>query len=139
VILAAAKIAGLAKSIKLAVPWRWRLLPMAPLAFPKVDKVVGPGSIYLTLAKKHLFGVVGIDGLYGPSEVVVLADEGASAAQVAADLIAQAEHGADSFVCLVTASAQIASDVQDEVKQQVAASPRAKSFWNRCKMRSFAS
>lgn len=126
VILAAAKIAGVTEIYKIGGAVAMAAFAYGTASIPKVDKVVGPGSIYLTLAKKHLFGVVGIDGLYGPSEVAILADEGASPAQIAADLIAQAEHGADSFVCLVTASAPIASEVQQEIKAQVAASSRAK-------------
>jgi histidinol dehydrogenase len=123
-ILAAAKIAGITEIYKIGGAAAMAAFAYGTAAVPKVDKVVGPGSIYLTLAKKHLFGVVGIDGLYGPSEVVIVADEGAKPAQIAADLIAQAEHGADSFVCLLTASAQIASDVQNEVEMQILSAPR---------------
>jgi histidinol dehydrogenase len=125
-ILAAAKIAGITEVYKIGGAVAMAAFAYGTGTVPKVDKVVGPGSIYLTLAKKHLFGVVGIDGLYGPSEVAILADEGASPAQVAADLIAQAEHGADSFVCLVTASAQIAAAVQGEVQAQILGSPRGR-------------
>ena len=123
-ILAAAKIAGISEIYKIGGAAAMAAFAYGTATVPKVDKVVGPGSIYLTLAKKHLFGVVGIDGLYGPSEVVIVADEGANPAQIAADLIAQAEHGADSFVCLLTASAEIAQNVQIEVEIQILGSPR---------------
>ncbi|HEY0073644.1 MAG TPA: histidinol dehydrogenase, partial [Abditibacteriaceae bacterium] len=94
----------------------------------KVDKIVGPGSIYVTLAKKYLYGTVGIDGLYGPSEVVVLADSAPEtlslSPQLAADLIAQAEHGADSFVCFVSPSREICNAVLRQVEAQVERSSR---------------
>jgi histidinol dehydrogenase len=90
----------------------------------KVDKIVGPGSIWVTLAKKLVFGDVGIEGLYGPSEVVVVADETASPGLVAADLIAQAEHMNDSPVFLVTTAPDLAEAVQAELVQQVSDLPR---------------
>jgi histidinol dehydrogenase len=125
VILAAAKIAGIEEIYKVGGAVAMAAFAYGTDTIPKVDKVVGPGSIYLTLAKKHLFGTVGIDGLYGPSEVAIVADEGANPAQVAADLIAQAEHGADSFVCLLSHCRDLVEKVQDEVRAQTAASPRA--------------
>jgi histidinol dehydrogenase len=91
----------------------------------KVDKIVGPGSIWVTLAKKLVFGEVGIEGLYGPSEVVILADETASARLVAADLIAQAEHMNDSPVFLVTTSADLVQGVTAELERQLDDLPRA--------------
>jgi histidinol dehydrogenase len=86
---------------------------------PKVDKVFGPGSIWVTLAKKLVYGDVGIEGLYGPSEVVVLADAEADARLIAADLLAQAEHNVDSPVFLVTPSEPLAESVQQELKKQL--------------------
>jgi histidinol dehydrogenase len=91
---------------------------------PKVDKIVGPGSIWVTLAKKLVFGDVGIEGLYGPSEVVVIADETASPKLVAADLIAQAEHMNDSPVFLVTTAPNLVEAVQSELAQQLSNLPR---------------
>ncbi|RYG61421.1 histidinol dehydrogenase, partial [bacterium] len=125
-ILAAAKIAGISEIYKIGGAVAMAAFAYGTDSVARVDKLVGPGSIYLTLAKKYLYGIVGIDGLYGPSEVTILADEGARPAQVAADLIAQAEHGSDSFVCLITASARIAADVQAEIQAQLLGSPRAK-------------
>ncbi len=124
-ILAAAHIAGISEIYKIGGAAAMAALAYGTPTVKKVDKIVGPANIYGTLAKKHLFGVVGIDGLYGPSEVAIVADEGANPAQIAADLIAQAEHGSDSFVCLLTASAQIAREVQSEIEAQIESSPRA--------------
>jgi len=85
----------------------------------KVDKVVGPGSVWVTLAKKLVYGQVGIEGLYGPSEVAILADESADARLVAADLLAQAEHMADSPVFLATPSKTLVEAVQQELAKQL--------------------
>jgi histidinol dehydrogenase len=97
---------------------------IAALAFgtesvPRVDKVYGPGNIYVLLAKKLLYGVVGIDGLYGPSEVMIIADETADPAYCAADLIAQAEHDPLASAVLVTTSPDLADKVIREVKKQL--------------------
>ncbi len=124
-ILAAAHLAGIAEIYKIGGAVAMAAFAHGTGTVKRVDKVVGPGSIYLTLAKKYLFGTVGIDGLYGPSEVAILADAGANPAQIAADLIAQAEHGDDSFVCLLTASRPIADAVRGEIEAQIAASSRA--------------
>jgi histidinol dehydrogenase len=83
-----------------------------------VDKIVGPGNTYVQLAKKELYGIVDIDSFAGPSEVIVLADDSAEPAQVAAELLAQAEHAPGSCL-LVTASAKLAADVQTEVESQL--------------------
>jgi histidinol dehydrogenase len=93
-------------------------------SIPSVDKVCGPGNIYVTLAKKLLYGVVGIDGLYGPSEVLIIADNTANPAYCAADLLAQAEHGTLSAAILVTTSKSLASKVEHEIQQQLEKLPR---------------
>jgi histidinol dehydrogenase len=85
---------------------------------PRVDKITGPGNRFVAAAKKLVFGAVGIDSIAGPSEVVVVADETAHADFVAADLLAQAEHGADASAVLVTTSAQLASSVARELERQ---------------------
>lgn len=125
-ILAAAKVAGIEEIYKIGGAAAMAALAYGTDTVEKVDKIVGPGSIYVTLAKKYLYGTVGIDGLYGPSEVVVLADEETLhlAPQLAADLIAQAEHGADSFVCFVSPSREICDAVANQVEAQVARSSR---------------
>lgn len=85
----------------------------------KVDKIVGPGNRYVTAAKKAVFGDVGIDFLAGPSEIVIIADERADAACVAADLLAEAEHDEDAMAVLITTSKQLAEEVADAVEQQL--------------------
>ena len=125
VILAAAHVAGISEIYKIGAAAAMAALAYGTESIPRVDKLVGPGSIYLTLAKKHLYGTVGVDGLYGPSEVAIIADTGANAAQIAADLLAQAEHGADSFVAFLTPSAEFLRTVEAEIERQFQDSPRA--------------
>jgi histidinol dehydrogenase len=96
---------------------------VAALAFgtqtvPRVDKITGPGNKYVTAAKKLVFGVVGIDSIAGPSEVVIIADESARADFIAADLLAQAEHGEDASALLITTSEALAQAVAGEVDRQ---------------------
>ena len=93
-------------------------------AIPRVDKITGPGNKYVAAAKKLLFGVVGIDAVAGPSEIVIVADETARAEFVAADLLAQAEHGGDASAVLITTSESLAGDVQREVERQMESLPR---------------
>jgi histidinol dehydrogenase len=85
---------------------------------PKVDKIVGPGNIYVTLAKKAVFGVVGIESLAGPSDILIIADEDSEPSYIAADLLAQLEHDPESSAILVTDSKKIAEDVNIEIKKQ---------------------
>ncbi len=85
----------------------------------KVDKIVGPGNIYVTAAKKEVFGVTGIDSLAGPSEIVIIADESAREDFVAADLISQAEHDPDASVILLSKSRRLAEKVVDCLKKQI--------------------
>lgn len=89
-----------------------------------VDKIVGPGNIYVALAKRQVYGVVDIDSIAGPSEIVVLADETADPAYAAADLLSQAEHDEMASAVLVTPSAELARAVQSEVARQLATLPR---------------
>jgi len=102
---------------------------IAALAFgtetvPRVDKITGPGNKYVAAAKKIVFGVVGIDSIAGPTEVVIVADETARAEYVAADLLAQAEHGEDASAVLITTSEVLARRVAEEVERQVDSLPR---------------
>jgi histidinol dehydrogenase len=102
---------------------------VAALAFgtqtiPRVDKITGPGNKYVAAAKKLLFGVVGIDSIAGPSEIVIIADQTARAEFVAADLLAQAEHGEDASAVLLTTSETLAADVKREVERQMESLPR---------------
>ncbi|PWA12597.1 histidinol dehydrogenase [Pueribacillus theae] len=90
----------------------------------RVDKIVGPGNIFVALAKREVFGIVGIDMLAGPSEIVVLADESANPAYIASDLLSQAEHDARSSAVLVTTSNKIAEETIKELHKQLASLPR---------------
>lgn len=97
---------------------------IAALAFgtesiPRVDKIVGPGNIFVALAKRAVFGFVGIDSIAGPSEILVLADETANPRYVAADLLSQAEHDEMASAILVTTSAKLAEDVSKEIDKFV--------------------
>ncbi len=85
-------------------------------SIPKVDKIVGPGNIYVALAKKAVYGQVGIDSIAGPSEILVLADETANPRYVAADLLSQAEHDELASAILVTTSTELAKKVSDETE-----------------------
>jgi histidinol dehydrogenase len=102
---------------------------IAALAFgtatvPRVDKITGPGNRYVAAAKKLVFGVVGIDSIAGPTEIAIVADETARADFIAADLLAQAEHGEDASAILITSSESLASAVMDEVRLQLETLPR---------------
>ena len=102
---------------------------IAALAFgtetiPRVDKITGPGNKYVAAAKKLVFGVVGIDAIAGPTEVVIVADETARADFIAADLLAQAEHGEDASAILITTSKSLAAQVVSEVERQAELLPR---------------
>lgn len=102
---------------------------IAALAFgtqtiPRVDKITGPGNKYVAAAKKLVFGVVGIDAIAGPSEVVIIADDGARADFIAADLLAQAEHGEDASSILITTSESLAAAVAHEAQHQLESLPR---------------
>ena len=97
---------------------------MAALAYgtesiPKVDKIVGPGNRYVAEAKKQVFGLVDIDMIAGPSEILVIADESARPDFLAADLLAQAEHDPNATAVLVTTSASLGKQVQEEVEKQI--------------------
>lgn len=126
-ILAAAHLCGLSEIYKIGGAQGMAALAFGTSTIPRVDKLAGPGSIYVTLAKKYLYGIVGVDGLFGPSEVVVLADDSTEndPAQLAADLIAQAEHGEDSFVCFITTSSELNDKTLAEIERQLASTPRA--------------
>jgi histidinol dehydrogenase len=102
---------------------------IAALAFgtetvPRVDKITGPGNKYVAAAKKLVFGVVGIDSIAGPTEVVIVADETARPEFVVADLLAQAEHGEDASAVLITDDEMLANAVADELDRQLQSLPR---------------
>lgn len=91
---------------------------------PKVDVITGPGNIYVTLAKKLVYGTVGIDSLAGPSEVLIIADEGANPVHVATDLLAQAEHDPMAAAILLTTDPALAKNVQVAIERQLVDHPR---------------
>ncbi|MFB5282871.1 histidinol dehydrogenase [Peribacillus sp. Hz7] len=123
-VLAAAKIAGVTEIYKVGGAQAIAALAYGTETIAKVDKIVGPGNIYVALAKREVFGDVAIDMIAGPSEIAVLADETAVAAEVAADLLSQAEHDARACSVLITTSPELAEEVASEVEKQLALLPR---------------
>jgi histidinol dehydrogenase len=119
VTLAAARIAEVDRVFSVGGAQAISALAYGTESIPAVDKIYGPGNIYVTLAKKMVYGSVGIDGLYGPSEVVIIADETANAVYVAADLLAQAEHGSMASSIMITTSKKVADTVNEEVEKQL--------------------
>ena len=117
--LVAADIAGADRVFSIGGAQAIAAMAFGTESVPCVDKVCGPGNIYVTLAKKMVYGVVGIDGLFGPSEVLIIADDTANPEYCAADLLAQAEHDALASAILITTSRQMATEVDQAVKQQL--------------------
>ena len=124
-LLVAAKKAGADAVYKAGSAWAIAALAYGTDTIPRVDVIVGPGNIYVTLAKKILAGTVGIDMIAGPSEILVVADNGARPDFIAADLLSQAEHDVLSSAILITDSAGLAKTVAGEVKAQLPALARA--------------
>ena len=117
--LVAADIAKINRIFKLGGAQAIAALAYGTESIPRVDKICGPGNIFVTLAKKMVYGTVDIDGLEGPSEVVIVADEKADPALCAADLLAQAEHDPLASVILITTSADLADRVDKEIEIQL--------------------
>ena len=114
--LVAAKEAGVDEIYKVGGAQAIAAMAFGTESVPKVDKIVGPGNIYVALAKKAVFGYVSIDSIAGPSEILVLADETANPRYVAADLLSQAEHDELACAILITTSQEFADKVDQEVK-----------------------
>ena len=125
VILAAAKIAGIDKIFKVGGAQAIAALACGTESIPKVDKIVGPGNAYVAEAKKQVFGVVSIDMIAGPSEILVVADGKSNPKHVAADLLSQAEHDRMASAVLVTDSADFAEAVSVELEAQIPKLQRA--------------
>ncbi len=123
--LHALKLAGATEIYKVGGAHAIAALAMGTNTIRPVDKIMGPGNKFVVEAKRQLFGTVAIDLLPGPSEIMVLADDSANPAFVAADLLAQAEHGKDSQVILVSPSASLIDAVAQEVANQIEMLPRA--------------
>ena len=124
VILAAAKIAGVDRIFKVGGAQAIAALAYGTETIPKVDKIVGPGNAYVAEAKKQVYGIVSIDMIAGPSEILVVADSKSDARFVAADLLSQAEHDRMASAVLVTDSMEFATKVSDEVERQLSLLPR---------------
>lgn len=123
-VLVAAAIAGVDEIYKVGGAQAIAALAYGTESIPKVDKITGPGNRFVALAKREVFGVVSIDSIAGPSEVAVLADGTAFADEIAADLLAQAEHDPLACSILVTTSETLAQAVSDEVEKQLQTLPR---------------
>ncbi|MGA1600810.1 MAG: histidinol dehydrogenase [Prochlorothrix sp.] len=123
-VLVAAQEAGIEEIYRVGGAQAIAALAYGTATIPKVDVISGPGNLYVTLAKKQVYGTVGIDSLAGPSEVLVIADRHADPIQVAADLLAQAEHDTLAAAILLTTDATLARQVATEVEQQLENHPR---------------
>ena len=123
-VLAAAEIAGVTEVIDAGGAQAIGALAYGTRTVRRVDKIVGPGNIYVACAKRLVFGIVDIDGIAGPSEILVVADDEASPEVVAADLLSQAEHDEDAYALLVTLSRAQAEAVQAALERQLADLPR---------------
>ena len=123
-ILCAAKVAGVTKIVKAGGAQAVAALAYGTESVPAVDKIVGPGNVYVATAKRRVFGVVDIDMIAGPSEILVIADGKTNPAHAAADLLSQAEHDKMASAILITDSMPFAEAVQAEVERQLALLPR---------------
>ena len=119
VILAAARVAGIDRIFKLGGAQAVAALAYGTESVPKVDKIVGPGNAFVAEAKKQVFGVVSIDMIAGPSEILVVADGKSNPSYVAADLLSQAEHDKMASAVLVTESYELAEAVSAELERQI--------------------
>ncbi|WP_416238336.1 histidinol dehydrogenase [Synechococcus sp. CCY9202] len=124
-VLAAAHLAGVTEVYRIGGAQAVAALAYGTETIPRVDVISGPGNLYVTLAKKAVYGRVSIDSLAGPSEVLVIADHTARAEQVAADLMAQAEHDPLAAAILLTTSAELAAAMPAALEAQLAGHPRA--------------
>ncbi|WP_420488389.1 histidinol dehydrogenase [Gottfriedia acidiceleris] len=129
-ILVAAKLAGVTKVFKIGGAQAIGALAYGTESIEKVDKIVGPGNIYVALAKKSVSGIVGIDMVAGPTEVVILADETANPRFIAADLMAQAEHDEMASSIVITNSEEFAQKIQQEIPNLLEEQPRKEIIKN---------
>ncbi len=122
--LVAADITGVDRIFSVGGAQAIAALAFGTRSIPRVDKICGPGNIFVVLAKKMVYGAVGIDGLQGPSEVLIIADETADPEYCAADLLAQAEHDPLASAILITTSRRLADEVNREIERQLKDLPR---------------
>lgn len=123
--LAAAHIAKVTRIFKVGGAQAIAALAFGTESIPKVDKICGPGNVFVTLAKKAVYGAVAVDGLQGPSEIVILADEKADPSICVADLLAQAEHDPSAAVILISTSPELLEGINKEIKEQLEKLERA--------------
>jgi len=123
-VLAAAKIAGVDRIYQVGGAQAIAALAYGTESIPQVDKITGPGNAYVATAKRDVYGQVDIDMIAGPSEIGILADDSASAKDVAADLLSQAEHDVNARAILITNSEKLATAVSKEVEDQLKVLPR---------------
>lgn len=123
-LLVAAKKAGIDEIYKVGSAWAIAAMAFGTKTIPKMDVVVGPGNVFVTLAKKLVSGTVGIDMIAGPSEILVIADDSANPGYIAADLLSQAEHDPLASSVLVTTSTEVADAVAAALETQLTALPR---------------
>ena len=124
-VLLAARLAGASRVLQVGGAQAIAALAYGTESVPAVDVIAGPGNLFVQLAKREVVGVVGIDSLAGPSEVVVLADERAPAEWIASDLVAQAEHAPDAAAILISDSPSLLDGVMDAIERQLADLPRS--------------
>ncbi len=123
-ILAAAKVAGVSRIFKVGGAQAIAALALGTETIPKVDKIVGPGNVFVATAKRKVYGLVDIDMIAGPSEILVLADGGCDPEFVAADMLSQAEHDKLATAVLITTSKELAAAVAAELERQIPLLPR---------------
>ena len=125
-VLAAAHITGINKIFRLGGAQAICALASGTESIPKVDVITGPGNIYVTLAKKKVYGKVGIDSLAGPSEILIIADQSAKLEHVASDMLAQSEHDPLASAILITTNTKLAEKLPAEINRQLINHPRLK-------------
>ena len=125
-VLAAAHITNIDKVFRIGGAQAIGALSSGTESIPKVDVITGPGNIYVTLAKKKVYGKVGIDSLAGPSEILIIADQSAKIEHVAADMLAQSEHDPLASAILITTNKQLAENLPVEIENQLIDHPRLK-------------
>ena len=123
-VLAAAHIAGINKVFRIGGAQAIGALANGTESIPKVDVITGPGNIYVTLAKKNVYGKVGIDSLAGPSEILIIADQSAKLEHVASDMLAQSEHDPLASAILITTNKKLAEELPEEIERQLINHPR---------------
>ena len=137
-VLVAAEIAGVDSIFKVGGAQAIGAMAYGTNTIPRVDKIVGPGNIYVALAKRMVFGLVDIDMIAGPSEILIVADDSACADFIAADLLSQAEHDEQAVPILVTCSEKLARDVMKELEKQASRLNRQeiikKSLSDQCRL-----